>query len=65
MSRQDRLRADDWKHLNDGVEYSKSLNLYLYKGRIEVSGTKEEFLLSENPAVRDFLQASGVRAAER
>jgi phospholipid/cholesterol/gamma-HCH transport system ATP-binding protein len=33
---------------------------YLYKGRITASGTPEEFLASQDPATRDFLEASGV-----
>jgi phospholipid/cholesterol/gamma-HCH transport system ATP-binding protein len=33
---------------------------YLYKGQITASGTPEEFLASDDPATRDFLEASGV-----
>ncbi len=33
---------------------------YLYEGRITASGTPEEFLASEDPATREFLEASGV-----
>jgi phospholipid/cholesterol/gamma-HCH transport system ATP-binding protein len=33
---------------------------YLYEGQITASGTPAEFLGSEDPATRDFLEASGV-----
>lgn len=35
--------------------------VYLYEGRIEASGTPEEFVASANPATVEFLQASGVQ----
>lgn len=36
---------------------------FLYFGRIEASGSPEEFLRAQSRATRDFLQASGVTAA--
>jgi phospholipid/cholesterol/gamma-HCH transport system ATP-binding protein len=35
----------------------------LYKGRIEVSAPRDEFVASDNPRVREFLRASGVKIA--
>jgi phospholipid/cholesterol/gamma-HCH transport system ATP-binding protein len=35
----------------------------LYKGHIEVSDRRESFVASDNPRVREFLQASGVKIA--
>ena len=38
--------------------------VYLYKGRIEASGTPSEFVQSTNPATVEFLEASGVRTGD-
>lgn len=38
--------------------------VYLYKGRIEASGTPEEFVASTNPATVEFLRASGVETGD-
>jgi phospholipid/cholesterol/gamma-HCH transport system ATP-binding protein len=35
----------------------------LYKGKIEVSAPRDEFVASDNPRVREFLKASGVKIA--
>jgi phospholipid/cholesterol/gamma-HCH transport system ATP-binding protein len=35
----------------------------LYKGQIEVSAPRDEFVASDNPRVREFLKASGVKIA--
>ena len=35
----------------------------LYKGKIEVSAPRDEFVASNNPRVREFLKASGVKIA--
>jgi phospholipid/cholesterol/gamma-HCH transport system ATP-binding protein len=37
---------------------------YLYKGRIEASGTPQEFVQTQNPATVEFLRASSVGTAE-
>jgi phospholipid/cholesterol/gamma-HCH transport system ATP-binding protein len=37
----------------------------LYKGLMEESGTRDEFVHSDNPRVREFLQASGVKIEGR
>ncbi len=37
---------------------------YLYKGRIEASGTPQEFVASTNPATVEFLEASGVQTGD-
>lgn len=37
---------------------------YLYKGRIEASGTPDEFVRSTNPATVEFLEASGVETGD-
>ncbi len=37
--------------------------VYLYKGRIEESDVPPAFVQSKNPAVREFLEASGVGVA--
>ena len=38
--------------------------VYLYKGRIEASGTPSEFVQSTNPATVEFLEASGVKTGD-
>ena len=35
----------------------------LYQGHIEASAPRDEFVQSENPRVREFLRASGVKIA--